>query len=181
MKGTLLTLFLGLIPEAIYFALFMIFTKNLKKHKFLFMVTIIFEYIIAKIIFPYSIWFQVAFIVLFYAALKAIFPKEARITDIFTLGISSFILIGISFITYILLRSDMIIAAIANRICLFLVLFIFKNDWNNIEKLYLKIWNRNDKVPKKIKSTTFRTLNIVLLNFMIYFLDLGVSYTMMWK
>lgn len=39
-----LLLFLGQIPEAIYFALFIIFTKNLRNYRVLFSIIVIVEY-----------------------------------------------------------------------------------------------------------------------------------------
>ena len=41
-------LFLGQIPEAVYFALFLIFTKNLKEKRVLFIILMIGEYLLLK-------------------------------------------------------------------------------------------------------------------------------------
>lgn len=39
---------------------------------------------------------------------------------------------------------------------MFSFVLLFRNKLYNIQKLYKKLWNRNDKKPKKIKYTTFR-------------------------
>ena len=44
----LLELMLGQIPEAIYFALFIILTKELKEKRILFIILMIIEYILLK-------------------------------------------------------------------------------------------------------------------------------------
>ena len=60
---------------------------------------------------------------------------------------------------------------ILNRICIFLFLIIFRKKLPKIQKLYKKLWNRNDTVSKKMKSTTFRALNLVLFNIMFYVIN----------
>ena len=56
-----LELFIGQIPEAIYFALFIIVGKNLKKKRFLFTALMILEYFILTRIFVYNIYLQVLY------------------------------------------------------------------------------------------------------------------------
>lgn len=69
-----------------------------------------------------------------------------------------------------------LIYVVITRILMFGFLFIFKNKLNNIQKVYKKLWNRNDKINKKIKSTTFRSLNIVVFNIIFYVIHLGMIY-----
>lgn len=69
-----------------------------------------------------------------------------------------------------------LIYVVITRILMFGFLFIFKNKLNNIQKAYKKLWNRNDKINKKIKSTTFRSLNIVVFNIIFYVIHLGMLY-----
>jgi hypothetical protein len=44
------------------------------------------------------------------------------------------------------------------------------------ENIYKKLWNRNDKVPKKMKTTTFRALNLVVFNILFAVLNLCMLY-----
>lgn len=62
----LIQLILGQIPEAIYFALFMIVTKELKSKRTLFVLLMILEYMLLKHTFVYSIWFHVLYFILSY-------------------------------------------------------------------------------------------------------------------
>ena len=57
---------------------------------------------------------------------------------------------------------------------MFIVIFILRNKLPNINKLYIKLWNRNDNVPKKMKSTTFRALNTVVFNTMFFIINTGM-------
>ena len=69
-----------------------------------------------------------------------------------------------------------IIYAVLTRIIMFGLLFLFKDKLYKIQEVYKKIWNRNDATKKKIKSTTFRCLNLVVFNMMFYVINLGLIY-----
>lgn len=51
-----LEILLGQIPEAVYFSLFLIFTKEIKEKRILFTSLMIIEYLLLLYVFPYSIW-----------------------------------------------------------------------------------------------------------------------------
>ena len=57
----LLEIFLGQIPEAIYFALFMIFAKDLKEKRILYILLMVIEYLLLKHFIKYNIWFQILY------------------------------------------------------------------------------------------------------------------------
>ena len=172
----LLQLFLGQIPEAIYFALFMIFTKQLKEKRVLFVVLMVAEYLLLKFFIKFNIWFQIAYTAFTYIILKVLYKQKAQITDVFTFTIGSIILILVSAISFGIFRPDMIVGAIINRVIL-IIFFIFLYDkLPYIQKIYKKLWNRNDKTKNKIKATTFRSLNLVIFNFIFYIINLGMIY-----
>ncbi|MDE6946569.1 MAG: hypothetical protein K2P14_05230, partial [Anaeroplasmataceae bacterium] len=89
------------------------------------------------------------------------------------LGISSIILIVISVLSYFLTLGCAPLFVIISRIFMFVFLYIFKNKLVKINRLYYKLWNRNNK-PKKIKSTTFRALNVVIFNISFSIINLGM-------
>lgn len=171
----MLELLLGQIPEAIYFALFMIFVKQLKEKRILFIILMIIEYLLLKSFIKYNIWFQISYTFITFIILKILYKEKTQITDIFTFTIGSIIL-TISCIFFYFLVSitskNIIVYAILNRSFLFIFLFLFRNKLNKIQKVYKKIWNRNDKVKKKIKTTTFRALNIIIFNIIFYVLNI---------
>lgn len=167
----------GLVPEAIYFSLFMIFTKQLKTKRLLFILVTILEYLLLKTIIHFNIYFQISYTILMFITLKVFYKEKSQITDIFTFSIASLILILISVITFVLLQQYTLTAAILNRVLMFVFIFVFKNKLPKIQLLYKKLWNRDDSKHHKIKSTTFRCLNIVFFNVMFYLINLGMLYT----
>lgn len=172
-------IFLGQLPEAIYFALFMIYAKNLKTKKLLFTLTLIVEYFILKYIFIYSVWFNVTLTFMTYVILKLFYEEKAQITDIFTFCIGGLLLIFISAIFYfasMFLGINFDTAAILSKIVTFSVLFRVNYKFYRIQDLYRKLWNRNDAVEKKIKSITFRCWNLLIFNLMFYFISLCIEY-----
>ena len=175
----LLEIFLGQIPEAIYFALFMIFAKDLKEKRIKFTVLMIIEYLLLKYLIEFNIWFQVSYTIITYIILKLLYKEKAQITDIFTFTISSIILIIISFISYIIIWktiNNYYVAVIINRFLIVLFLIISHKRLYKIQRIYKKLWNRNDKNKNKIKSTTFRAINVVIFNIIFYIINLGMLF-----
>lgn len=173
---------IGQIPEAIYFSLFMIYTKQLKEKRLLYTLLMIIEYILLVQIFPFNIWFQILYTFISFLILKILYNKKSQVVDIFTFGIASIILVAISGIMYFLAYytyRNMTICLIFQKILLFLVLFIFRNKLSNLQKIYKKFWNRKFNTKTKIKSTTFRALNVVIFNLMFYVINFGVLYVIL--
>ena len=172
-------LFLGQIPEAVYFALFLIFTKNLKEKRVLFIILMIGEYLLLKSFIHFDIWFQIGYTVMTFLTLKVLYKDKAQITDIFTFGIASIVLIVISLISFILLGPDMTLATLLNRILLILFFIVTHKNLNTIQIIYKKFWSRNDLVSKRMKSTTFRAFSTMVFNFMFYIINLGMIYAIL--
>ena len=175
--GNLLEILVGQLPEAIYFALFLIFTKELKHKRCMFILLVTVDYILMFKLFPTSIWARIAIFAVIYLIEKIIYKDKAQIIDIFTLGIASILLILIDLIMYAVMRlicNKYMVYVIVCRIIMFLVLYLLRNKLPSIQSIYKKLWNRNDKVSKKIKSTTFRALNTVIFNIMFVVLNVGI-------
>ena len=165
----MLELLIGQIPEAIYFALFLVFAKRLKEKRLLFTFLMVLEYVLLKQFLHYTLWFQVLYVFLMYVILKILYKEKAQITDVFTFMIGSFTLLIISGLSYAIVwvpTRQLILAAIVSRVLAILFLMIFRNKLYKIQNLYKKFWNRNDKVKKRMKSTTFRCVNLILFNLM---------------
>ena len=81
----MMELLLGQIPEALYFALFIIFAKQIKEKRILFTVLMVFEYLLAKYTFQYSVMFHISYIALIYLLLKILYKEKAQITRFFSL------------------------------------------------------------------------------------------------
>ena len=129
----------------------------------------------------FDIWFYVLYMIFTYLILKAIYKEKSQITDIFIFIIASLIMLLINFIVYIIIANTIkqfIAYAIISRILLFMLLFFIRNKLYNITKLYHKLWNRHDNIPKKIKTTTFRSINIVIFNITFYLVHLILLFEM---
>lgn len=166
-------LLLGQIPEAIYFALFIIFTKQLKEKRILFTFLMVLEYIFLKHFLTYTIWFQVLYFVLAYIIIKILYKDEGHVTDIFTLGIASITIIFIGVFSYFVSLGNMLIGNLINKALLFLLLILLRHKLPKINNLYKKLWNRS-KYKYKIKSTTFRAVNVFVFNISFFIINLGI-------
>lgn len=167
---------LGQIPEAIFFSLFMIYAKEIKEKRIIFIVLMIFEYLLLKHFIKFDIWFQIGYTIITYLILKLLYKEKAQITDVFTFGIASLVLIISSILSFFIFQPNMILVCIFNRIILFIPLILFRNKMKSIKNIYKKFWNRNDKIKKKVKSTTFRAFNLVAFNIMFFILNLCMEY-----
>lgn len=176
----LLQLFLGQIPEAIYFALFMIFAKQLKEKRISFTILMIIEYVLLKSIIQYDMWFQVLYTFMTFVILRILYKNKAQVTDIFTFTIASFILILISIISYFIIWKTInifIYSVVLNRLLLVVFFLLMYRHLPKIQKVYKRFWNRNDKKKNKIKATTFRALNVVVFNIVFYIINLCMLFT----
>ena len=174
----MLELIIGQIPEAIYFSLFMIFAKGLKEKRILFTVLMVAEYLLLIYSFPYNWYFHIGYIVTTFFTLKVLYKEKAQITDIFTFMIAYIIIIlfsGISFFIAYYTTKNIILTNITCKILLFLFIFLNRKKLYKITKIYKNFWNRNDKINKKMKTTTFRSINIVIFNVMFYIINIGMT------
>ena len=172
-------LLLGQIPEAIYFSLFMIFTKQLKEKRLAFIVLMIMEYVLLKQFINFNIWFQIAYTGITFVILKVLYKEKSQITDIFTFTIGSIFLIILDLILYFTLGklpNNYILFAAIDKMALLFMVFLLRNKLPKIQVIYKKLWNRNDSKKKKMKTTTFRSLNVVIFNITFYIINLGMLY-----
>lgn len=169
----ILEIILGQVPEAMYFAVFMILVKGLKTRRFTFIISMIIEYLLILNVLPYSIWSYVLYFILSFLLLKILYKDKSNVTDIFTMGIASIGLVITSALSYFITLGNMIRCTIVNRIILFVMLYVFRHKLCHINKLYNRLWNRG-KHSYKMKSTTFRALNLVIFNLSFVIINLGV-------
>lgn len=178
----LLQLFLGQIPEAIFLALFIIYSKNLKEKRVLFTFIMIVEYLLVKYTFQYDWMFHILYIIMSFITLKILYKEKSQIIDVFIFALGYIIIILTSIFCFILLNGkNVILGSILNRIMIFVPLFVLNYKLTNIQKLYKKYWDRNDKIKKKMKSVTFRSLNIVIFNLLFYFINAGMLCALLMK
>lgn len=173
----ILEILLGQVPEAVFFALFLILTKQLKEKRILFITIMIVEYVLLLNIFPYNWYFHISLTLSTFLTLKVLYHEKSQVTDIFILLIGYIVLAITSALCFVLCQGATVIATILNRVIIFGLLFCFRNKLYNIQKLYKNFWNRSDK-PKAIKSTTFRSINIVVFNAMFVIFNVSMIYAL---
>lgn len=159
------------LPEALFFSIFMILTKKLTRHKLLFITSMCVEYVLLMNAFPYNIYSKVLFFVITYCLLRLLYKNKSQIIDIFTLGIASIIVMIISAICSLIFYPNIILVLLSSRLTMIVMLIALRNNLYKIQNLYKKLWNRNDKVKKKMKTTTFRAMNLVIFNVMFYVIN----------
>ena len=177
----MLEVLLGQIPEAIYFSLFMIFAKGLKEKRILFTILMIIEYLLLKQFIKFNVLFQILYTFMSYIILKILYKEKSQIIDIFTFTIGSIILIISSIISFMLSNKNLIIASIINRLFLFIFIISLNHKISKIQEIYKTLWNRNDFIKKKIKSTTFRCINLIIFNLSFYILNIIMLYCIFLK
>lgn len=177
----LLEIFFGLVPEAIYFSLFMVFAKELKTKRILFILIMIFEYIALKHFIKFNVLFQFIYTFMVYLNFKVLYKDKAIITDLFVFMVASLVLIllsGISYILVNLLIKDIYIAfyvsLIINRISLFSLLIIARKKLPKLYNNYKFFWNRHKDKTVKIRSLTLRNISVILFNLMFYIINIGM-------
>ena len=180
----ILEILLGQLPEALYFALFIIFTKQIKTKRCLFTSLTVTEYILLLNAFRFSIWSHILYFALFFTILKLLYKEKSQITDIFTLGVASLLLMIISAICYWILNAftvHIVVGNIIQKLVVFTILILLRHKLPNIQNWYKHLWNRNDKIPKFMKSTTFRCINLVIFNIMFYFINIVMIFSLTWR
>ena len=171
-----LSVLLGLIPEVLYFTLFISYTKNIKEKRVKLFLLISVAYFVCMLIQQYQLIYYIIFVLLIYLILKLLYKKKTQIIDVFIIGLSYLWITLLSIILFVLLKNDLsnyYMLYIVDRIFLFLP-FLFKSKFNILYKKYCNLWNRNDKEKRPIKSITLRNISLILLNSVIFFLNIVI-------
>ena len=170
-----LSIFLGLIPEVLYFTLFITYCKNIKEKRIRLFLFISLAYVLCMFIQKYKIFYYVLFIALIYWIMKIVYKEKTQIIDVFVISLGLSYVCLISFICSRFLNDNLNkyhLMLTINRIILFLP-FIFKHKFNKYYKIYCLLWNRNDNVKRPIKSLTLRNISLMLFNSLIFLINLA--------
>ena len=166
----LISFLFGLLPESLFFTLFLINIKQVKTKKLLLFLLISLDYLVFIIFNNHILVSYILFTVILTIILKILYKKELNIVDIFFIIYSEIYLSLLSFICFKFVKSDYsnyYFIAIINRIIIFSFLF-FKKHILNFYIKYCKFWNRNNNEKRPIKSITLRNISIVILNMFIF-------------
>ena len=137
--------------EPLYFSLFLIIGKDLKKKRLLFTLIMIFEYIMLKHYIKFNVAFQFIYTFMTYLTLKVLYKEKAQITDIFLFTAASIILIIISVVSYLSVYytiKNYYAAMVLNRVILFTFLYFSRNKIRTYYVKFYSLWNRRHKTKK---------------------------------
>jgi len=165
----ILSILLGLVPEVLFFTLFITYTKNIKEKRIKLFILIAISYFLCILIQEYQVLFYILWEICIYLACKILYKKKVQIIDIFIITIAYAWNLILSFILMNFAEKDLsnyVLIYIIERIILFMP-FIFKNKFNVLYIKYCKLWNRNNKEKRPIKSITLRNISLILLNIFI--------------
>lgn len=172
----LLSILLGLIPEVLYFTLFLVYTKQLKEKRFKLFFLIAIAYFICLLLRQLVILYYIVLIALIYIILKVLYKSKTQVIDIFIISLMCLWITLLGFVSILCFEdnySNYWVVYAVDRILLFLP-FIFKDKFNVLYKKYCKLWNRNDKEKRPIKSITLRNISLILLNGFVFFMNITI-------
>lgn len=153
---------LGAILQPLYFSLFIIFTKQIKNKRVLFISLMILEHIILKYAcnLNYNVNFELTYTIIYFLILKILYKNKARVTDIVTF-VLAIILLGIISVIVSVTAGMNILGLLLSAIIPILIIFLFKHKLASIERFYNKFWNRHSNA-KMLKSITIRGFSSAL-------------------
>lgn len=165
----LLSILLGLIPEALFFALFVIGAKKMTRAEgcIPLVLLFIFAFVTLGTVLSYSIWVYVVLTVIMYLIMKAV-SNKVEFIDLFLLTVPYIILAILGFIGYGVgqfIPSSLcppFFMLIVNRILLFITLSALYPHLHKWYNFYKKVWNAH--AGNKIKSITVRNISILACN-----------------
>lgn len=168
----LMSLILGILPQSLYFTLFITEIKQIKdKRKILCVLTFIICTINALIL-QYNLYLYLLIIPCVYKAMKILYKKKTQIIDIFIIALAFGYLSVLSYLCSLIYKNNMSlywIAYIINNVLLFAIL-LFKKYMIKGYRFYISQWNR--KPGNKFKSISIRNVSLILLNVFIVILDI---------
>lgn len=168
----------GMIPEVLFFTMYLIYTKNIKENKGKLFALISILYFILILLIPYKLVFYIIFIFGVYGILKILYKNKADKIDIFMFAFGTAYISIISYICLIFLDNQLnnyILLYLIDRAML-AIPFLFRKSFNKIYLKYRSFWNRrkrneyneNEKRPRAI---TLRNISVIAINLIIIFMN----------
>lgn len=176
--GILISILLGMLPEVLYFTLFLVYTKNIKEKKVKLFFLITLAYVLCIMVSRFKTLYYFLFIFAVYIILKILYKHKTGIIDVFIISLSFIYVCFISFLCSRFINNNYVlyyILLVINKILLFIP-FIFRNKFNLLYKTYCGLWNRNKNVKRPIKSITLRNISLIILNVFIFILNILTIY-----
>lgn len=169
MTNFILSIVLGMLPDIMYYYLYIKNIKNINTKKILFFTLLLVGFIATNIY--YNLYTYLLFDVIIFLIIKKLYNSQAN--DIFLVIFIELYMILLSIMCFFLIE-NYIIAFIFYRVLMFIPL-LFKNEIKLLYKNYTMLWNRHN-IPNKIKSITLRNISLVGLNVLIILMYIILVY-----
>ena len=105
MWNFLLNISLGMLPEVLYFTVFIIYVKDIKEKRGWLFLSILISYVTCVMVLRYTLLFYFAFIFMMSGFLKMLYKESVDIIDVLVVAISTVYLTVVSTISYIFIPS----------------------------------------------------------------------------
>lgn len=159
----LISLILGILPEALYYYLYIKNIKEIKTKKLILFVSIFIIHVLSMFLLRHNFYMYILYDIALYLLIKVMF--KSKINDFFLIIFLEVYYYLISCICFFLIN-NYILAFIINRILMFMPL-LFKNKLIKLYRDYKMMWNRNDNKNYPIKSLTLRNISLITTNILI--------------
>lgn len=171
----LISILLGLVPEVLFFTLLITNIKNIKEKRLKLFMLISIVYFLCMLIQRFVILYYVAFIFLCYFVFKIVYKNKIQIIDLFVFTCCYSYVCLLAIIMYFFVNNNLTLYYILYCIdrLLLLVPFLFIKQLRKLYNNYCKLWNRNDKEKRPIKSITLRNISLIVINIFIFILNIA--------
>lgn len=167
----IISLLFGMLPEVLFLTWFIVCFRNIKEKKLKLFISLMLGYVALIMICRYQLLFYIAYIIYSYIIVKSIY--KAHIIDLFVISFGYAYLTLISIGCFKIINNYWI-AFVVNRVILFAPL-LFKTTISKLYKMYKNLWNINKDA--KIKSITVRNISLVMVNIMIFIMNVVMVIT----
>lgn len=171
MINFIISLLLGIIPDVMYYYVYLRKIKNICDKKNIFFLLLIVNYVICIILIQYHFYLYIIQDIIMYLIMKKMY--NSQINDIFLVFFLELYMILLSIMCFFLIE-NYTIAFIVYRMLMFAPL-LFINKIKLFYKNYTMLWNRHN-IPNKIKSITLRNISLVVLNVLIILMYIILIY-----
>lgn len=161
----------GLLPESIYFTLFLTYAKGLKTKRWLLFLLILAVSVGLSAFLSYSVWYHAALLAAMFAIMWILY--RSQIIDVFLIVAESLILVALGLACYFLIP-NYTAALIVNRVAMFATVLALRHHLPHWYAAYCSLWNRRKNA--KVKSITVRNISVIVLNVMLYVIAVGMIF-----
>ena len=142
----LLSMLVGLLPEALFFAIFLIGAKNITTKKFAFFVLIIALFLLEGMLLSYTLWYYIMIVLCIYGIMKLLYSDAVEFIDLFLISFGFLYIAVIGYICYLLgnlltgvIQQPVLVMLIVNRFLLFIPLSALYSKLNKCYNAYKKV------------------------------------------